>query len=1104
MFDTATVDLIRAAPGLEGLDPESLPKKLTLAYATIVAARLKLRVYNPENGRPALSRQVEDTIKQMRRLAFAQEALVSVSPDRGDRMACAFVAGAAHHVVLQAERLLAPDAPPSRLDIDGVSPEISATLLFLVAEACADASEMAKAIRIDENARPLERVLLKAIRQLAAGALANILNEPDPVTEEILVGPPGQQATEALYLILLRGVRALAARLLSRGGDDPLELFNQVGALSFHRLAEVKLGEGSIAYSVYPGPSHLAALLAAVARDLPSAALTNVQAPDGLDGGRWASVISGIVIDHPYLWRNHRDAVEQGYLEIGVSAAVSFPTGAGKSTLSELKIATTLLRGLKVVFLAPTLALVDQTARALRNTFPAADVQRERGEESIFDFDEDALPAVSIMTPERCLALMGFDPAAFADVGLLVFDECHLLHSRDIDRSRRSLDAMLCVLNFTTLSPEADLLLLSAMMSNADAISEWVESLTGRRCLPLNLTWKPTRQVRGCVVYGAAEITALSRRLAEARASVKNIHAPAAVKREMRAQPFGFFCLNQTWQSNRRDDYSLLSLLEEPVTLAVATSARGWYLTPNGIQVASALATGAAASTVAGRGLKTLVFTQTIPLAQSAAANISAVLGNPECSLTEEEQRLYDIARAEMGGEAPLYISVAENGRLASSCVPHHGLLLPSERHLHEALFKRSDGIQVLVATSTLAQGMNLPSHVVIIAGDSRFDPTANQMEKLEAHELLNAAGRAGRAGENAYGFVLVVPSKVVHFDDATNAIHQHWTELQAIFSQSDQCLAIEDPLQPVLDRIHQHGGPAGDSASYLLRRLPVAAANEGDPDAPARALLNKSMCSYFRRKAGDQAWVDSRIGAALAARHADPTAPIELDWADRLAASAGVESAVIRRLAERLQAQPLARDIEGWRAWVFEWLGAQPNLVPELIRRESLENLLGRGYRLLDDDEARGRFALPVLSALLNDWMEGKTLVELERTFGTQENRLGRCENAREFVLRLVPELAYIFALPEQVVRANQVLEDNPLEAALSVLGPCVREGFDTVEKLALRQIRRGRMSRVSVHRQWLEIAALVTAPIGPEPWAAVIARVRVAVNVHDVLARR
>ena len=35
-----------------------------------------------------------------------------------------------------------------------------------------------------------------------------------------------------------------------------------------------------------------------------------------------------------------------------------------------------------------------------------------------------------------------------------------------------------------------------------------------------------------------------------------------------------------------------------------------------------------------------------------------------------------------------------------------------------------------------------------------------------EKHELLNAASRAARTSKSSYGFVLVVPSNVVHFRD--------------------------------------------------------------------------------------------------------------------------------------------------------------------------------------------------------------------------------------------------------------------------------------------------------------------------------------------------
>ena len=90
----------------------------------------------------------------------------------------------------------------------------------------------------------------------------------------------------------------------------------------------------------------------------------------------------------------------------------------------------------------------------------------------------------------------------------------------------------------------------------------------------------------------------------------------------------------------------------------------------------------------------------------------------------------------EAGGANRVYLEVDASGNLVSSSACHHGLLLPAERHLHESLFKRPDGIDVLVATSTLAQGMNFPSEVVIIGGDSRFDPEAARMQRLERNPI--------------------------------------------------------------------------------------------------------------------------------------------------------------------------------------------------------------------------------------------------------------------------------------------------------------------------------------------------------------------------------
>lgn len=123
-----------------------------------------------------------------------------------------------------------------------------------------------------------------------------------------------------------------------------------------------------------------------------------------------------------FLWRNHWAAIDRGLLNPGQSAAISFPTGAGKSTLAELKFATALLLGKQVVFLAPTHAFVGQTTKALQKTFGDASVIGDLDEEVALSLLVE-LPEIIVTTPERCLMLLAIQPEAFSGLGLIVFDE---------------------------------------------------------------------------------------------------------------------------------------------------------------------------------------------------------------------------------------------------------------------------------------------------------------------------------------------------------------------------------------------------------------------------------------------------------------------------------------------------------------------------------------------------------------------------------------------------------------------------------------------------------------------------------------------------------
>ena len=129
-----------------------------------------------------------------------------------------------------------------------------------------------------------------------------------------------------------------------------------------------------------------------------------------------------------------------------------------------------------------------------------------------------------------------------------------------------------------------------------------------------------------------------------------------------------------------------------------------------------------------------------------------------------------------------------------TSCAVHHGLLLPEERDLMEQSYRQEHGVHLIAATPTLAQGVNLPADVVIIAGYDRYDVNTGGRETLKAHEILNAAGRAGRAGFNSYGAVILIPNHVLAIQD--NTIGKEWQKIKdGVFAGGDQCFVIKGSL---------------------------------------------------------------------------------------------------------------------------------------------------------------------------------------------------------------------------------------------------------------------------------------------------------------------
>ncbi len=106
----------------------------------------------------------------------------------------------------------------------------------------------------------------------------------------------------------------------------------------------------------------------------------------------------------------------------------------------------------------------------------------------------------------------------------------------------------------------------------------------------------------------------------------------------------------------------------------------------------------------------------------------------------------------------------------------HHAGMTRADRTSVEELF--ADGaIQVLVCTATLAWGVNLPAHTVIIKGTQIYSPEKGSWVELSPQDVLQMLGRAGRPQYDTYGEGIIITTQ---------------TEMQYYLSLMNQQLPIE------------------------------------------------------------------------------------------------------------------------------------------------------------------------------------------------------------------------------------------------------------------------------------------------------------------------
>ncbi len=499
---------------------------------------------------------------------------------------------------------------------------------------------------------------------------------------------------------------------------------------------------------------------------------------------------------------------------------VSLPTSAGKTRIAELCILRCLASRKRVVFITPLRALSAQTETILQRTFGplGKTISALYGSIGVSGFDEDAIRErdIVVATPEKLDFALRNEPSLLDDVGLLVFDEGHMigLNEREIryevqiQRLLRRADAQ-----------ERRIVCLSAILPDGDQLDDFAGWL--RRDHPGGLIkhdWRPTRLRFGEVVW-ASPTARLNLRVGEERPWVQRFIAGTAPP---------------TWVPPKRRRTRLFPDDQRELCLATA-----WRLVEDGQTV--------------------LVF---CPERRSVEPFADVIVDLHErgalCSLLEANPAV--LATAIALGEEWLGPDSAILKCLRLGVALHHGALPTAYRKEVEGLL-RNNVLKVTISSPTLAQGLNLSATAVVMHSLYRAGT------RIEISEFKNVIGRAGRAYVDVEGVVLFPI-----FDDIARK-RSNWEALINDLGARNMESGLVQLVAALLSRMNAHiGGDLNQLIDYVANNAAAwtfpEVANE-TPEDRERAFVDwerhvATLDTAVLSLIGENDIPDDEVGAAL------------------------------------------------------------------------------------------------------------------------------------------------------------------------------------------------------------------------------------------------
>jgi hypothetical protein len=257
--------------------------------------------------------------------------------------------------------------------------------------------------------------------------------------------------------------------------------------------------------------------------------------------------------------------------------------------------------------------------------------------------------------------------------------------------------------------------------------------------------WRPTRSLRAIVGVDLTE----ARTNGDAAYAALEKLPQRRKNQKFSAQHVFVASLQGAWDSSSGTDYALLTV---PTTTVLEVNRKGTVSGVSWVNETAAILTGHFATA----GSTVLTF---LPESKHYPFVVGSKITLEQTPLLDAQvSALLIIAEDELG----LPSKVRE--LLSMGVAVHTAALLEAEKSASEAAFSKRL-VPVMLATGTLAQGLNLPASVVLIAGTTVGDRRNNSPSDIKRAnaQVLNALGRAGRAGVSNHGLGLVIPDQPLY-----------------------------------------------------------------------------------------------------------------------------------------------------------------------------------------------------------------------------------------------------------------------------------------------------------------------------------------------------